>query len=58
MAKFYTVNLPKCPCGKPATKGIQAVGNVWYARALCDKCCARRLRELEAAYKDKPTSDY
>ena len=50
MTSFYLTYLPKCNCGKPATHGVQASGNVDYVKAACEPCAKRRLKELRSYY--------
>jgi predicted fused transcriptional regulator/phosphomethylpyrimidine kinase len=49
---FYSVALPRCRCGKPATKEIRASGNVKYGE-VCDRCEAKRLRDLDRVHNPK-----
>ena len=49
---FYTVALPRCRCGKPATVEVQGTGNVRYDRC-CDACGKRKVKELTRVYAPK-----
>jgi len=53
---FYTQPLPRCGCGKGATVEVLATGCVLYDRC-CDRCGARRVKELQATYDRRSAAE-
>ena len=54
--QFYSIGLPKCRCGRPASYRILGTGNVPYDH-VCERHLVPRIRELARAHApERPTS--